>query len=68
MRIVYELARVLDAVGRAFHGDTARISDFLNRSHPLLDGEPPLEMATSSAAGADAVLNLVWRAEAGVAV
>ena len=65
---VYGLARVLDAVGRAFHGDTARISDFLNRPHPLLKGEPPLEMATSSSAGADAVLNLVWRAEAGVAV
>lgn len=65
---VYGLARVLDAVGRAFHGDTARISDFLSRPHPLLDGEPPLEMATSSAAGADTVLNLVWRAEAGVAV
>lgn len=65
---VYRMARVLDAVGRAFHGDTARIDDFLNRPHPLLDGESPLEMATSSAAGTDAVLHLVWRAEAGVAV
>lgn len=65
---VYGLARVLDAVGRAFHGDMARIESFLNRPHPLLDGESPLEMATSSSAGANAVLNLVWRAEAGVAV
>ena len=65
---VYGLARVLDAVGRAFHGDVVRIDDFLNRPHPLLDGESPLDMATSSSAGADAVLNLVRRAEAGVAV
>ena len=65
---VYRMARVLDAVGRAFHGDAPRIGDFLDRPHPLLDGESPLEMATSSAAGAEAVLNVVWRAEAGVAV
>ena len=65
---VYGLARVLDAIATAFHGDAARIDDFLNRPHPMLDGESPLEMATSSAAGADAVLKLVWRAQAGVAV
>ncbi len=65
---VYGLVRVLDAVGRAFHGDVARIDDFLDRPHPLLDGESPLDMATSSSAGADVVLNLVRRAEAGVAV
>ena len=65
---IYGLVRVLDAVGRAFHGDVARIDDFLNRPHPLLDGESPLDMATSSSAGADVVLNLVRRAEAGVAV
>ena len=65
---IYELGRVLDAVGRAFHGDVARIDDFLSRPHPLLGGASPLEMATSCSAGADTVLNLVWRAEAGVAV
>jgi len=65
---IYGLVRVLDAVGRAFHGDVARIDDFLDRPHPLLDGESPLDLATSSSAGADAVLNLVRRAEAGVAV
>ena len=65
---VYGVARVLDAVGTAFHGDVPRIHDFLVRSHPLLDGESPLEMALSSSPGVDTVLNLVWRAEAGVAV
>ena len=64
----YELGRVVDAVARAFRGDVARIDDFLTRPHPLLDGESPLDMATSSSAGADSVLKLVLRAEAGVAV
>ena len=40
---VYALVRVLDAVAGAFHGDVARIDDFLNRPHLLLDGEAPLE-------------------------
>lgn len=52
----------------AFHGDVPRIHDFLFRPHPLLGGESPLELALASSPGADAVLNLVWRAEAGVAV
>ena len=65
---VYGVARVLDAVGTAFHGDVPRIHDFLVRPHPLLGGESPLELALTSSPGADAVLNLVWRAEAGVVV
>ncbi len=64
----YELGRVVDAVARVFHGDVARIDDFLTRPHPLLDGEAPLDLTTSSSAGAEAVLKLVLRAEAGVAV
>lgn len=64
----YELGRVVDAVARAFRGDVARIDDFLTRPHPLLDGESPLDLTTSSSAGARAVLKLVLRAEAGVAV
>lgn len=58
----------LDALARAFRGDVARIDDFLTRPHPLLDGESPLNLATSSSAGAGAVVKLVLRAEAGVAV
>ena len=65
---VYGLVRVLDGVAGTFHGNVARIDDFLNRPHPLLDGEAPHEMAISSSAGADVVLNLVRRAQAGVAV
>ena len=65
---LYELSRVVDAVGRAFHGDSARVAGFMTRPHPLLDGETPFDLARSSSAGADAVLNMLRRAEAGVAL
>lgn len=65
---LYELGRVVDAVSRAYHGDTKLIAGFLNRPHPLLAGSTPFDMARSSSAGADAVLNLLRRADAGVAL
>ena len=65
---LYELGRVIDAVSRAYHGDQKALDAFLNAPHPLLDGDTPLEMAQSSSAGAEAVLNLVRRAEAGMPV
>ena len=54
-------------VDRAYRGDRTATDAFLNRPHPLLDGETPLDVARSSSAGADAVLNLILRAEAGMA-
>ena len=65
---LYELGRLFDALGRAYRGDADAIAAFLGRPHPLLDGDSPLSMARSSSAGCAAVLNLVHRAEAGVAV
>ena len=65
---LYEVGRVVDAVSRAYHGDPDAIDAFLNRPHPLLEGETPFDMARSSSAGAEAVLNLIRRAEAGVAL
>ena len=65
---IYQIGRVIDAVSTVYRGDQQRIAAFLGRPHPLLDGETPLDMARSSSAGADAVLNLLHRAEAGVAV
>ena len=64
---LYEVGRVVDAVSRAYRGDRDAIEAFLNRPHPLLEGETPFDMARSSSAGAEAVLNLVRRAEAGIA-
>lgn len=65
---MYELGKVIDAVGCVYRGDIAKMDSFLDRPHPLLHGATPFEMARSSSAGADAVLNLVHRAAAGVVV
>ena len=65
---LYEVGRVIDAVNRAYHGDRNAIRNFLNRPHVLLEGDTPFDMARSSSAGAEAVLNLIRRAEGGVAV
>jgi putative toxin-antitoxin system antitoxin component (TIGR02293 family) len=65
---LYEIGRVVDAVSRAYHGDEERVRAFLTRPHPLLDGKTPFDLARSSSAGADAVLKLLHRAEAGVAL
>ena len=64
---LYEVGRVVDALGRAYHGDREAIDTFLNRPHPLLEGATPFDMARSSSAGTEAVLNLIRRAEAGIA-
>ncbi len=60
---LYEVGRVVDAVSVVYHGDREWIDAFLNRPHPLLEGETPFDMARSSSAGAQAVLNLVRRIE-----
>ena len=65
---LYEVGRVVDGVSRAYHGDRDAIDAFLNRPHPLLEGETPFDMARSSSAGTEAVLNLIRRAEASVAL
>ena len=64
---LYEVGRVVDAVSRAYRGERNGIDAFLNRPHPLLEGATPFDMARSSSAGAEAVLNLLRRAEAGIA-
>jgi putative toxin-antitoxin system antitoxin component (TIGR02293 family) len=65
---LYELSRVVDAANRSFGGDRTAVDRFLARPHPLLDGMTPLAMAQSGSAGAQAVINLIRRADAGVAV
>ena len=65
---LYDIGRVVDAVSLVYHGDLHSIGTFLNRPHPLLEDETPFDVATSSSAGTEAVLNLVRRLEASVAV
>ncbi len=65
---LYEVSRVVDAISRSFHGDQGAVERFLTRPHTLLSGRTPLEMAGSSSAGSQAVINLIRRADAGVAL
>lgn len=65
---LYEISRVIDALGRIYHGDRDAVMRFLTEPHQLLDNQSPLEIARSSSAGSDAVLNLLKRAESGFAV
>ena len=65
---IYEVGRVLDALARVYHGDLDKMLGFLNDPHMLLGGETPFDMARSSSAGAETVLNLILRAEAGMPV
>ncbi|MCK0137908.1 MULTISPECIES: antitoxin Xre/MbcA/ParS toxin-binding domain-containing protein [unclassified Aliiroseovarius] len=65
---LYEVGRVWDLVCRSYDGDENAAAAFLSRSHPFLGGRAPLELACRSSAGADAVVNLMHRAEAGFSV
>jgi putative toxin-antitoxin system antitoxin component (TIGR02293 family) len=64
---IVALARVLVEALRQYRGDTVRAVSFLRIAHPMLGGRTPLDMAKTSAAGAEVVLKLLARAEAGVA-
>ncbi len=65
---IHELASVVKEVRRAYHGDRNAVRLFLSRSHPLLEGRTPFDVARSSSAGVETVLNLVRRAQAGAAL
>ena len=62
------LESVRELLSHVYHGDQEAVDEFLNRRHPLLEGETPFDMAHSSLAGAKRVLDLIQRAEAGVAL
>jgi putative toxin-antitoxin system antitoxin component (TIGR02293 family) len=65
---LYEMSRVLDRAATMFRGDTDRIARFMTRPNPVLKGHTPFEMASSSSAGANAVIRLLDEAEAGLAL
>ena len=65
---IHELASVVKEVGRAYHGDRNAVRLFLCRSHPLLKGKTPFDVARSGSAGIEVVLNLLRRAQAGMAL
>lgn len=65
---LYDVARVFVAALGLYDGDPAKAGRFLNAPHMLLDGETPMALARANSAGADAVVGLIARARAGVAV
>lgn len=65
---IFALSKVFSESIRHYHNDTDSAALFLSRKHPFLGGRSPLDVARESTAGADLVLKLFARAEAGVAV
>ncbi len=63
-----ELRRVIEELRRIYRGDRDRVAAFLSRPHLSLDGETPFDVARSGPAGAERVLEIIGRAEAGVAI
>ena len=57
---VYRLAKVWAMAVRVW-GDEADGLEFLRRPHPMLNSRPPRRVAVGSAAGADAVINVIGR-------
>lgn len=64
---VFALSKVFAETVRQYHGDNVLAGQFLSRKHALLGGRSPLDVTRESTAGADLVLKLLGRAEAGVA-
>jgi putative toxin-antitoxin system antitoxin component (TIGR02293 family) len=64
---VLALSKVFQEALRQYRGDARTAAIFLTRHHPMLAGRTPFEVARGSVAGAHLVLNLLARAEAGVA-
>jgi putative toxin-antitoxin system antitoxin component (TIGR02293 family) len=58
------LARIAKvfAFGLEVFRDEAKVRSFLDRPHPMLDDNAPLEIALATGPGADAVINLLGRA------
>ena len=65
---LYDLSRVVEAALRAYHDEAEDAAIFLSRGHFSLDFERPINLALSSSAGADAVIRVIRRAQAGGAL
>ena len=63
---VARFASVFTAARRVW-GSPGAARDFLMRPHPLLEGETPFDLVTRSEFGAELVLDILGRLEAGTA-
>lgn len=65
---VLALSKVFSEALRIYNGDRQKCAQFLAHPHPMLGSRSPLELARESIAGADLVLKMLSKADAGVAV
>jgi putative toxin-antitoxin system antitoxin component (TIGR02293 family) len=65
--VVYVLGKVVAESFRLLR-DPEKVHTFLTKPHPMLEGDSPFELAKSSVAGAEVVMNLLANADAGTAV
>jgi len=61
---VARVAKVF-AFAKNIFQDDGKVRDFLNRRHMMLENKTPIDVALSTGAGADAVVNLLGRAAYG---
>jgi putative toxin-antitoxin system antitoxin component (TIGR02293 family) len=64
---LFSLAKVFAEVARQYRNDMTRVGQFMARKHAMLEGRTPLDVAKETTAGADLVLKILARADAGVA-
>ncbi len=62
------VSRVFSETLRQYKSDAEKARRFLETPHPLIADRTPLDLASQSNAGAEAVIRLLERAEAGVSV
>ncbi|WP_169566473.1 antitoxin Xre/MbcA/ParS toxin-binding domain-containing protein [Sneathiella limimaris] len=65
---LYAAWKVAVETRKIYADDVEKSKYFLNKPHPMLDGKSPLQLALSSSAGADMVVDLLKRTRAGFAV
>lgn len=65
--MVFALSKVFSETERLYGGDKELSAMFLSKRHAMLGGRRPIDVARESTAGADLVLTLLARADAGVA-
>jgi putative toxin-antitoxin system antitoxin component (TIGR02293 family) len=64
---VWALSKVFYEVLKIYHDDARRAARFMIQEHPMLGGRTPIDIAKESIVGADLVLTLLAKADAGVA-
>ncbi len=64
---IWAISKVFYEVLKLYHDDAGRAARFMLQVHPMLGGRAPIDLAKESIAGADLVLKLLAKADAGVA-